>query len=70
MVFQDPLASLNPVRTIGDQLVETIRAHDTMGAGEACREAARLLEAVGLPDAAARLHAWPHQLSGGQRNGP
>ena len=67
MVFQDPLASLNPVRTIGDQLVETIRAHLPMGAGEACREAARLLEAVGLPDAAARLHAWPHQLSGGQR---
>ena len=67
MVFQDPLASLNPVRTIGDQLVETLRAHDPMGAGEACREAARLLDAVGLPDAAARLHAWPHQLSGGQR---
>lgn len=67
MVFQDPLASLNPVRTIGDQLLETIRAHATLDKGDACREAVRLLDAVGLPDAAARLHAWPHQLSGGQR---
>lgn len=67
MVFQDPLASLNPVRTIGDQLVETIRAHDSLDTGAAGREAVRLLDAVGLPDPAAQLHAWPHQLSGGQR---
>jgi ABC-type dipeptide/oligopeptide/nickel transport system ATPase component len=67
MVFQDPLASLNPVRTIGSQLVEAIRAHGGVRRHDAEQEARRLLESVGLPDAAERLTAWPHQLSGGQR---
>ena len=67
MVFQDPLASLNPVRTVGSQLVEALRAHDRIAAADARREAQRLLETVGLPDPEERLRAWPHQLSGGQR---
>jgi ABC-type dipeptide/oligopeptide/nickel transport system ATPase component len=67
MVFQDPLASLNPVRTIGSQLVEAIRAHGGVAPDDARREARRLLEAVGLPGAEQRLRGWPHQLSGGQR---
>lgn len=67
MVFQDPLASLNPVRTIGGQLLEAIAAHRQLPAGAARTEACRLLEAVGLGRDPARLGAWPHQLSGGQR---
>lgn len=67
MVFQDPLASLNPVRTIGGQLLEIITAHRHLSAEAARTEACRLLEAVGLGSDPARLGAWPHQLSGGQR---
>lgn len=67
MVFQDPLASLNPVRTIGGQLCEVIAAHRTLPDDDARTEACRLLEAVGLGSDPVRLGAWPHQLSGGQR---
>ena len=67
MVFQDPLASLNPVRTIGGQLREALMAHRALTRDAAHAEALHLLGAVGLGDDPARLGAWPHQLSGGQR---
>jgi len=67
MIFQDPMTSLNPVRTIGHQLIEPIELH--MGLkGKAARErAADLLDAVGIPSAADRLDDYPHQFSGGMR---
>ncbi|MGI6247531.1 MAG: ABC transporter ATP-binding protein [Pseudochelatococcus sp.] len=67
MVFQDPLTSLDPLRTVGGQLVETIRAHLPLGEEEARRHAASLLEETGIPQARARLSAYPHQFSGGMR---
>ena len=67
MVFQDPMTSLNPVLTAGDQIVETIRAHRNISRREARDSAIRLLTEVGIPDPAGRFHAYPHQLSGGLR---
>jgi peptide/nickel transport system ATP-binding protein len=67
MVFQDPMTSLNPVLTVGDQIAEGIRAHFKVTRAEARDRALRLLQEVGIPDAAGRLHAYPHQLSGGMR---
>lgn len=67
MVFQEPMTSLNPVLTIGYQLSEVILAHERLSKKEALRRAAALLEQVGIPDAANRLRAYPHQFSGGQR---
>ncbi|MBM2576592.1 ABC transporter ATP-binding protein [Jannaschia sp. Os4] len=67
MVFQDPLTSLDPLMTIGDQLTETIRRHLPVGQGEARERAVRALEEVGIPAAADRLDAWPHEFSGGMR---
>ncbi|MFE0021279.1 dipeptide ABC transporter ATP-binding protein [Amycolatopsis sp. NPDC059021] len=67
MVYQDPLSCLNPVRTIGAQLAEAIRAHRDVPAGEARAHAVRLLEEVGVPDAAKRVRDYPHQFSGGMR---
>ena len=66
-VFQDPLTSLNPLYTIGRQLVETIRTHLDVGTDEARRRAVRLLEETGIPGAAARIDQYPHQFSGGMR---
>ena len=66
-VFQDPLTSLNPLYTIGRQLVETIRTHLPMGETEARRRAVALLEEVGIPAAARRIDHYPHQFSGGMR---
>jgi peptide/nickel transport system ATP-binding protein/oligopeptide transport system ATP-binding protein len=67
MIFQEPMTSLNPVFTIGDQLMETIRAHEKIGA-EACRKrAAEILDKVGIASAQKRLSDYPHQLSGGMR---
>jgi oligopeptide/dipeptide ABC transporter ATP-binding protein len=65
MVFQDPGASLNPVLTVGSQIAETIRAHRSMSRGEARARAVTLLAQVGVPDAAVRVNAYPHELSGG-----
>jgi peptide/nickel transport system ATP-binding protein/oligopeptide transport system ATP-binding protein len=66
-VFQDPMTSLNPVFTVGYQLVEPIRAHLSLPKSAARVRAAELLTLVGIPDAANRLDDYPHQFSGGMR---
>ncbi|MEI2432051.1 ABC transporter ATP-binding protein [Lysobacter yananisis] len=66
-VPQDPLASLHPLRRVGAQLVETLRAVRGLPAGDAQRQAQSLLERVQLPEPAAALARYPHQFSGGQR---
>ena len=67
MVFQEPAAALDPVFTVGFQLVEAIRAHERVGRRQARERAAGLLARVAIPDPRRRLDAYPHQLSGGQR---
>jgi oligopeptide/dipeptide ABC transporter ATP-binding protein len=67
MVFQDPMASLNPVMRIGDQVIEAVRAHRTVADAAARAQAVDLLREVGIADPAARVESWPHQLSGGMR---
>jgi peptide/nickel transport system ATP-binding protein len=67
MVFQEPAAALDPVFSIGFQLVETIRAHAPLSRRAARDRAAELLSLVAIPDPRRRLEAYPHQLSGGQR---
>jgi peptide/nickel transport system ATP-binding protein len=67
MVFQDPLTSLNPLYTVGRQITETIATHLDVSAAEARRRAISLLTDVGLPGAAQRLDAYPHEFSGGMR---
>ena len=66
-VFQDPLTSLNPLYTVGRQLVETIRTHLPLGESEARARAIALLEEVGIPAADRRIDHYPHQFSGGMR---
>jgi peptide/nickel transport system ATP-binding protein len=67
MIFQDPLAHLNPVYSVGWQIAETLRAHGAASATEARARALALLERVGIPDPARRADDYPHQFSGGQR---
>ena len=67
MVFQDPMTSLNPVFTIGDQVAEGIRAHFPVSRREASDRAVALLNEVGISDAASRARDYPHQMSGGMR---
>ncbi|MGZ4333093.1 MAG: ABC transporter ATP-binding protein [Gaiellaceae bacterium] len=67
MVFQDPASALDPAFSIGDQIAETIRAHRPVGAREARARALRLLEEVGIPDAAQRYRDPPHRFSGGMQ---
>jgi peptide/nickel transport system ATP-binding protein len=66
-IFQDPLTSLNPLYTIGRQLVETIRTHLDLSTAAAERRAIELLESTGIPAARERIHHYPHQFSGGMR---
>jgi peptide/nickel transport system ATP-binding protein len=66
-IFQDPLTSLNPLFTIGQQLTETIRTHLPLSESAANRRAIELLEEVGIPAAARRIGHYPHQFSGGMR---
>jgi len=67
MVFQEPMTALNPVHPIGQQVAEPLRRHQRLGAMAARTQALALLERVGIPRAAQRLHDFPHQFSGGQR---
>jgi peptide/nickel transport system ATP-binding protein len=66
-IFQDPLTSLNPLHTVGQQLVETIRTHLPLSAAQARARAIQLLQDTGIPAAEARLGHYPHQFSGGMR---
>jgi len=66
-VFQDPMTSLNPVFTVGFQIMEPLRAHMGMTKAQARDRAVDLLELVGIPDARSRLDDYPHQFSGGMR---
>jgi peptide/nickel transport system permease protein len=67
MVFQDPMSSLDPAFTVGHQLVEGIRLHQSVRRGEASARAVELLDLVGIPDAKGRMDEYPHRLSGGMR---
>jgi peptide/nickel transport system ATP-binding protein len=67
MVFQDPLSSLNPVVPIGRQITEVLERHRGLKGDKASKEAASLLDRVGIPDPVRRLKEYPHQLSGGMR---
>ena len=67
MIFQEPMTSLNPVFTIGDQICEVLLLHEDMNKAEALAEATRLLDLVRLPDSAELVSRYPHQLSGGMR---
>lgn len=66
-VFQDPLTSLNPLYTVGRQLIETIRTHLDVSEAQAQERAIKLLEETGIPAARERFHHYPHQFSGGMR---
>ena len=67
MIFQEPMTALNPVHTIGHQVAEPLRLHRGLSASAARSQAIALLDRVGIPDAARRIDAYPHQFSGGQR---
>jgi peptide/nickel transport system ATP-binding protein/oligopeptide transport system ATP-binding protein len=67
MIFQEPMSSLNPVYTVGDQIGEVLRLHRRMGRREARSETIRLLDEVGIAGAERRVDEYPHQLSGGMR---
>jgi len=67
MIFQEPMTSLNPAFTAGEQVAEALRHHQGLSAGEAMRRAVDMLARVRIPDAARRARQYPHQLSGGMR---
>ena len=67
MIFQEPMTSLNPAYTVGDQIGETVRLHQGLKRKEATQRAVEMLEAVGIPAAKTRVHEYPHQFSGGMR---
>ena len=67
MIFQEPMTSLNPVMTVGSQVMEAIRIHQKVSKAEAKARTIHLFEEVGLPDPAQRVNMYPHELSGGQQ---
>ena len=67
MIFQEPMTSLNPVFTIGDQIIEAVMLHQKVGHAEALERAVAMLRKVGIPDPASRVREYPHQMSGGMR---
>lgn len=67
MIFQEPMTSLNPVFTIGEQIAESVMRHQGLASKDARQRALQMLEKVRVPDAAQRLDAYPHELSGGMR---
>lgn len=67
MIFQEPMTSLNPVYTVGNQIIEVIRLHQKVGKEEAQAQALQMLRMVGIPAPEQRIKEYPHQLSGGMR---
>ncbi len=67
MIFQEPMTSLNPVYSVGSQIVEAIRIHRRVGRREARERAVEMLQLVGIPSPRERVQAYPHELSGGMR---
>ena len=67
MIFQEPMTSLNPVFTVGDQIAEAVRLHQHVGKREAQERAIEMMRLVGIPSAEKRIHDYPHQMSGGMR---
>ena len=67
MIFQEPMTSLNPVQTIGTQLIEMMQAHQDISKKDAFEKGVRMLEKVGIPEPERRMKEYPHQLSGGMR---
>ncbi|MFW0108884.1 ABC transporter ATP-binding protein [Rothia sp. P6271] len=67
VIFQEPMTAMNPVMTVGDQIVETLRLHKDISPAEAKAEALKMLEMVEMPDPVKAFNSYPHQMSGGQR---
>jgi oligopeptide/dipeptide ABC transporter ATP-binding protein len=67
MIFQEPMTSLNPVFTVGEQIAESVRLHQGVDKKEADERAVEMMRRVGIPSAAKRVHDYPHQMSGGMR---
>ncbi|HDK26301.1 MAG TPA: ABC transporter ATP-binding protein [Candidatus Atribacteria bacterium] len=67
MIFQEPMTSLDPVFTIGDEIIETIQLHQGLSKTEAREKAINILKIVGIPDVEKRINNYPHELSGGMR---
>ena len=67
IIFQDPMASLNPVYTVGAQIIENLRQHENIGKKEAMERAVEMLSYLGIPEARQRVNEYPHQFSGGMK---